>query len=235
MPAFTPNLNLYKPGGGSTGTIVPDEVVDIDRLNQNSDIIDAAVKTLQDKTSVLELTRGLVGIKPGSVTVTSGTVAVDDDGDITFSGLTANTFINIDGAFSSLYSRYRVLFQATAPADGGFSTQMRASNAPNTAASYRYGIMRSGGASASGVSNTDFPWANASGTDFACIMEFSNPAQAAPTRFRLDSGYSNGAGTSMEVSSMAGIHAVAAAFDGFNIKPAFSGPWQGSLKIYAYA
>lgn len=43
MPAFTPNLNLYKPGGGSTGTITPDEVVDIDRINANMDLIDAAV------------------------------------------------------------------------------------------------------------------------------------------------------------------------------------------------
>ena len=41
MPAFTPFLNLYKPGGGSTGTILPDEVADIDRLNQNFDLIDS--------------------------------------------------------------------------------------------------------------------------------------------------------------------------------------------------
>lgn len=41
MPAYTPFLTLYKPGGGSTGLIVPDEVVDVDRLNANSDVIDA--------------------------------------------------------------------------------------------------------------------------------------------------------------------------------------------------
>lgn len=41
MPAFTPNLNLYKPGGGSTGLITPDEVVDVDRFNQNFDLLDA--------------------------------------------------------------------------------------------------------------------------------------------------------------------------------------------------
>ena len=40
MPAFTSFLNLYKPGGGSSGLITPDEVVDIDRLNSNSDLID---------------------------------------------------------------------------------------------------------------------------------------------------------------------------------------------------
>lgn len=41
MPAFTPHLNLYKPGGGSTGTITPDEVFDVDRHNQNYDDIDS--------------------------------------------------------------------------------------------------------------------------------------------------------------------------------------------------
>lgn len=41
MPAFTSFLNLYKPGGGSSGLILPDEVVDIDRINANMDVIDA--------------------------------------------------------------------------------------------------------------------------------------------------------------------------------------------------
>jgi len=41
MGANTPFLNLYKPGGGSLGTITPDEVMDIDRVNGNSDLIDA--------------------------------------------------------------------------------------------------------------------------------------------------------------------------------------------------
>ena len=42
MPASTTRLALYKPGGGSTGTITPDEVADIDKLNANFDKIDAA-------------------------------------------------------------------------------------------------------------------------------------------------------------------------------------------------
>ena len=41
MGAFTSFLNLYKPGGGSTGNITPDEVADIDKLNLNFDAIDA--------------------------------------------------------------------------------------------------------------------------------------------------------------------------------------------------
>lgn len=41
MGAYTPRANLYKPGGGSTGLIVPDETVDIDKLNANFDKLDA--------------------------------------------------------------------------------------------------------------------------------------------------------------------------------------------------
>lgn len=43
MPAYTTVLGLYKPGGGSSGLIVPDEPVDIDKLNNNFDLIDGAV------------------------------------------------------------------------------------------------------------------------------------------------------------------------------------------------
>ncbi len=68
MPAFTPTLNLYKPGGGSTGVITPDEVADIDRLNQNFDAID---------TWAAGVNSDLAGLKGGwqLVTLNSGWVA----------------------------------------------------------------------------------------------------------------------------------------------------------------
>lgn len=43
MPAFTTRYGMYKPGGGSTGLIVPDEVADVDKFNDNFDKIDAAL------------------------------------------------------------------------------------------------------------------------------------------------------------------------------------------------
>ena len=57
MSATTPFLNLYKPGGGSTGLIVPDEVVDVDRFNTNFDSIDAWAQTT-DTFRLAQLTRG---------------------------------------------------------------------------------------------------------------------------------------------------------------------------------
>lgn len=47
MGATTPNIGLYKPGGGSSGLIVPDEVADVDRLNGNFDLIDAFAGSVQ--------------------------------------------------------------------------------------------------------------------------------------------------------------------------------------------
>ena len=42
MSASTPKLGLYQPGGGVTGLITPDEVADIDKLNDNFTKIDTA-------------------------------------------------------------------------------------------------------------------------------------------------------------------------------------------------
>lgn len=54
MGATTPNIGLYKPGGGSSGLIVPDEVADIDRLNGNFDLIDAFAGTTDSRLDALE-------------------------------------------------------------------------------------------------------------------------------------------------------------------------------------
>lgn len=42
MVQYTTKLNLYKPGGGALGTNTPDEAADIDKLNGNFDVLDAA-------------------------------------------------------------------------------------------------------------------------------------------------------------------------------------------------
>jgi hypothetical protein len=43
MSALTTRLALYKPGGGLSGTNLPDEVADVDKINGNMDLIDAAI------------------------------------------------------------------------------------------------------------------------------------------------------------------------------------------------
>lgn len=55
MPAFTSFLNLYKPGGGSTGVITPDETADIDRLNEDLDLIDAFASAADGRLDTQEV------------------------------------------------------------------------------------------------------------------------------------------------------------------------------------
>ena len=54
MAATTPTLWLYKPGGGSSGLITPDETVDIDKLNANADLIDAEALSVRTRLAPLE-------------------------------------------------------------------------------------------------------------------------------------------------------------------------------------
>lgn len=54
MAATTPTLGLYKPGGGSSGLITPDETVDIDKLNANADLIDAEALSVRTRLAPLE-------------------------------------------------------------------------------------------------------------------------------------------------------------------------------------
>lgn len=103
MPSFTSFLDLYKPGGGSTGTITPDEVVDVDRINQNMDLIDSWAQGMDGRTTSLEDKQGLVVVKPTSV---SSKLTIQPDGSLTAASYTAGAF-NIIGLFTSTYSRYR--------------------------------------------------------------------------------------------------------------------------------
>lgn len=45
MGELTPRYGLYLPGGGSTGTILPPEPIDIDKINDNFRKVDAALGT----------------------------------------------------------------------------------------------------------------------------------------------------------------------------------------------
>lgn len=54
MGKNTSFLNLYQPGGGATGTNTPDEVADVDRLNQNFVLIDDFAKATDTRLDTAE-------------------------------------------------------------------------------------------------------------------------------------------------------------------------------------
>lgn len=66
MTQFTPFLNLTKPGGGSTGLIVPPDRVDIDVLNDNSNKIDAFALSWGLASARAKTLKGLAAAIPSS-------------------------------------------------------------------------------------------------------------------------------------------------------------------------
>lgn len=76
MAGTTPNLGLYLPGGGSTGLYTPDEVADIDPLNENFMDIDTAVGGVQALTDTNTHTKHFKG-----TTAAIGSVAGMTEGD----------------------------------------------------------------------------------------------------------------------------------------------------------
>lgn len=103
MPAFTPNRNLYLPGGGSLGIGGDDEAADIDKLNENfqkldewSGDIDAktVIATNDDidegtSTTKLVTAAGLRRASPylGSVTKTAGNTTVSSATEVAIPGI----------------------------------------------------------------------------------------------------------------------------------------------------
>lgn len=73
MAGSTPNLDLYLPGGGSTNVWTPDEVADIDPLNNNFQKIDTWAGVIGDRSDRNFLFRG-----PAA---SIGTVPTPQDGD----------------------------------------------------------------------------------------------------------------------------------------------------------
>lgn len=61
MPAFTPNRNLYLPGGGSLSIGGADEVADIDKINQNFQELDTWSGEVDTKIGELDQNAYFVG------------------------------------------------------------------------------------------------------------------------------------------------------------------------------
>lgn len=228
MPAFTPNLNLYKPGGGSTGTILPDEVVDIDRINQNSDIIDGAVKALQDRATSLETQAGLTLLKPGAVS--GGTVS--SSGEILVSN---GTTVSINDAFTTKYKNYRVVLAAVFANDQSIQIRLRKSGVDEAGAGvYRYGLVASSGSGTSGAEGAASSWPIQNGA-FRWVgysMDILNPATVDLTLATWLATVTPAAGTYARVLSGAGLHGSGDTYDGLSFIPTAS--WTGSIKIYGY-
>ncbi len=214
MPASTPFLGLYKPGGGSSGLILPDEVVDIDRINGNSDIIDQFAKSYGPATErnhqfygPAASLGGVIGMKLGDTYQESdgskvlwsfdGTNWVRNEPGLylirptTITGLTASAdgtlvlsgtpvSLVVDGAFSSRFRSYRIVFQLKCSAASGIGVLMQFRRAgTNITGATDYGQTRISGngstLASSGGSNPNFDLVSTGGQYVAGEIVVNNP------------------------------------------------------------
>lgn len=178
---------------------------------------------------------GLAKVIPSSVAVGSGTGSADSLGTVTFSG---SSSVSLNGIFSSTYTNYRVLFNATnATSNSAITMRMRASGSDATGSNYyRAGTFNyNNSATVSAL--------NASGTSFALVdilsvapnrsyltIELSQPNNAVETMLTFYSAAQNS--TSMYAFQGVGLHDLTTAYDGFTLS--FSANSSGIISVYGY-
>lgn len=271
MPAFTSFLNLYKPGGGSTGLILPDEVADIDRLNQNADLIDAFAAgwgdaddrnqqrygpaaglvsqtgmklgdTYQESDGKKILWRydgsnwvtnesGMVLIRPSNFYASAGGgVVLNDDGSISWSGVSTGVFVGAQGVFSNRYRAYKVVYQhLAAAASANWTWRFLQGSTIIVATNYSYQVTFGSAATVGGTSatgqGTGLFSANSTTRIFA-EHTIQNPTDASVGTHNSFSGI---AGNLPIIG--AGAYVTAAAMDGFCVASG-SAASEGWMKVY---
>jgi hypothetical protein len=189
--------------------------------------------------SYADNTPGLRMVVPTSVAVGSGTGSVDAIGNVTFSGASS---VSLNGAFSSIYDYYRILFHLdSCSADANFNIKMRASGTDNSSAQYSWGLNGrtradtlfsfSGNAQTTGWKIGELD-SGVSGRFYSYVIDMHNPFLAQNTLMQI---ISNGVNTSSIPYALSGggFHEVATSYDGISLLPS-SGTITGTIRVYGY-
>lgn len=259
MAGHTTRLNLYKPGGGLSGLILPDEVADIDKINGNMDLIDAAMgsavvtsvtrpggpytgqiirETDTGRTMIwtgaawLQVTppeQGSSLVKPTSSV--NGTISAL--GTVTF---TAVALISVNGCFVAGFDWYEIYYDFTTSAAALANMVLRVAGVDAVAAQYdsqRATAIAAAAAAAQTLAATSWPigpQAIVAGENAGKITLY-NPFKAQATE-----GLQTSLFTANPMTATGGIvqqglqHRLATAYDGFTITPA-SGTISGTLRV----
>lgn len=119
MAAFTTFLNLYLPGGGSSGTNTPDEVADIDRLNQNFSLLDDFASLSDSRLDKLELPNGTQLSRQSGYNTPTAEAPLPWDNSI----FDAGDWSHSSGTFTCIRAGvYFVSFQISVPAGSATTT-----------------------------------------------------------------------------------------------------------------
>jgi hypothetical protein len=175
---------------------------------------------------------GLVLIRPTSVV--NGTIGTN--GTVTFSGTTS---VSLNGVFSSEYSKYKILYDATLSINDGLYFRLRQNGTDSTASIYGSQVLRADGTSAAAVRYTannvwDIDYTRNSGNQL-CEIELFNPFVASQTY-----GFSRYtakllADTMQMYFVQQGLtHTANTSYDGLTLLTGTATTATGSISVYGY-
>lgn len=151
---------------------------------------------------------------------------------ITTQSFTTSSAINVNNCFSSTYTNYKILVNATGSATGNLNMRMRVGGVDNSGSIYSRQFLRAISSTVSGSYDT-LTETNvgdvATTTTNLCVVEVFNPALAAKTRIAANF---SGGGVNY-VGLFYTLHDTATAYDGFSLIPS-SGTVTGNLWVYGY-
>jgi hypothetical protein len=154
----------------------------------------------------------------------------------TFSGVTSQS---VTSAFSSTYTRYKIVIEINSNSSTGFiSLRMRSGGTDNTASNYSFGEIFNtsststpAGAAGSLGTSWSISYLNSAGADLVINMEMNNPFATKFTTYSSLTSRQEGSGLAVQTIN-GGALSVTTSYDGFTILG--SGNIAGKATVYGY-
>ena len=184
-----------------------------------------------------EARMGLQSIVPTSVTVSSGSATTSTNGAVTYTSVSANGTVLLNGVFSSAYTNYRVIAQNNATSStGGLQYRLAAGGTASSASDYTTSLFYVDGSTVYGDTAAlyDRFTPNATGRRNAYyILDFFNPFVATQTGYLAQTRMSNAAGASAILLTAGGVNQASTSYDGIQIMLQSDGA-SGHFVVYGY-
>ena len=175
---------------------------------------------------------GLTLIIPTSIATTGGSGSISSTGTVSFTSASA---ISLNGAFSSAYDNYRILFTLDSNSvPGEINFKMRVGGVDNSASQYvSRGVQSTGSVSGISVSSTYGRLLTNYYTELVGLSwEIFTPFLSKKARWNSQS-YGSDVTGAVVTYIVSGAHEVQSSFDGVSVYPA-SGTFTGTVSVYGY-
>ena len=179
---------------------------------------------------------GLAKIVPSSVAVGSGTASASTTGLVTFSGCTS---VSLNGVFSSAYTKYRILYDATYSINDAFYFRLRASGTDSSTGIYGGQVLRADSTTAAAVRYTantlwDIDYTRNYGNEITEV-ELVNPFVASQTYgFSRHTAKLLADTMQMYLVHQGLTHTANTSYDGFTLLTGTTTTGTGTVSVYGY-